>query len=108
MLISVVGLLIAMFSLHYKVSQDAKKDLVKAIEEGDKKREVIWKRIDENRVNQELGIDKLRNEREDNYVPNKICNIIHSNTDQTLAKMERSLEAIVIELKFLRELKTGG
>lgn len=99
MSLGIIGAFCTIFGVWYKINADtnAKIDsiskafseqLAKAIETGDQKRARIYERIDEVKTVHKEEIDNLRREAAENYVPVKICGLMHASSDKSIAELK--------------------
>jgi hypothetical protein len=110
--LTIIGTVTGAFSLWYRINADINnkidklktqcaKELEIAKEQGDAKRARIWERVDEIKNAHRSEIDTFRKDIAENYVPLKMCGLIHTNTDKTLTELKiivTSIERKVDEL----------
>jgi FlaA1/EpsC-like NDP-sugar epimerase len=110
MALGIIGAFCTIFGVWYKINADtnAKIDsiskafsdqlanaikendskLTRAVETGDQKRARIYERIDEVKTVHKEEIDSLRREAAENYVPVKICGLMHASSDKSISELK--------------------
>ena len=95
----IIGAFCTIFGVWYKINADTNKkideisksfaeQLARAIETGDQKRSRIYERIDEVKTVHKEEIDSLRREAAENYVPVKICGLMHASSDKSISELK--------------------
>lgn len=108
--IGIIGAFCTIFGVWYKMDRDtnAKIDsisktfsdqLAKAMSDLDTKRARIYERIDEVKQSHKEEIGELRKEAMENYVPTKICTLMHSSSEKSMSELKNSFEKSIGELK---------
>ena len=80
------------------ISRTFSDQLAKAIEAGDHKRARIYERIDEVKKAHQGEINGLRKETVDNFVPMRICTLMHTNSEKTMAELKMAVQEINIKI----------
>ncbi len=122
MWLGIIGAFCTIFSVWYKMDRDANAkidtisktfsdQLAKAIESGDQKRARIYERIDEVKTAQKEDLTAFRKEAMENFVPTKICTLMHTNSEKSTAELKVAIQEINIKVdKITMKLyeKNGG
>ena len=87
------------------ISQTFSEQLANAIESGNKKRSRIYERVDTIKDSHKQDMVELRKEVMESFVPTKICTIMHSNSDKSIAELkldianlDKKVEKLVVKL----------
>jgi hypothetical protein len=103
--IGVIGSFLSIFGVWYRVNADTNSkidsisktfadQLAKAIESGDEKRARIYERIDSVKNAHKEEIKEVQKEIASNYVPMKICSLMHSTSEKTMGELKASIKSV--------------
>lgn len=106
----VIGAFLTIFGMWYRIDRDTNKkideisktfseQLADAMKQGDEKRARIYERLDTVKNEHKADFENFRKEIMENFVPAKICTLMHTSSERTMAGLKESVEKSIKELK---------
>ena len=97
--------LVSIFGMWYKMNRDTNmkidsisgtfsKQLAAATRDAEEKRSRIYKRVDEVKEEHKQELNAFRKEVADNFVPTRICTIMHTASDKIMTELKEAIHEI--------------
>lgn len=111
-IMSIVAFFLSLFGLWYKIDRDTNarinmmsdsfaNKLAEAIKTGDEKRSRIYERLDQVKTSFKDDADAFHKEVMNQFVPLKICTLVHSNSEKIMSDFKNSTEDNFKDIKEL-------
>ncbi len=108
--IAVISVFLTLFGLWYKIDRDTNTkidnmgkafadQLADAIQAGDAKRTRIYERLDEVKTEHREDLERFRRELTDEYVPLKMCSLVHDNQDKSYNELKETVKELKESVK---------